>query len=129
MGSEDESKQITMFCAGGGKRAELLIAYKQMDREALEFLQRTFAAIQKFQLLGHAIFRADTKLNIAATSATLVVPLQKADLDALEADNDPHGSFQVHLDEPHVYYNAVYEGISLDNLASSVKLLRHNCIN
>ena len=127
--SEDENKQITIFCADGGRQAELLIAYKEMDHETLEYLQRAFAGIQKFQLLKNAVFRADTKLKAGPKGATLTVPLQKTDLDALEADRDPYGSFQVHLDEPHVYYNAVYEGISLENLGSSIKLMRRNCIN
>jgi hypothetical protein len=126
--SQDEKRQMTIYCLVS-HRAELLLTYTNTDPETLNFLKTTFGQIQKFALLKRDVVRATVKLEIAGATVQLRVPLASDDLDALEKDSDPYGSFSVHQDEPRSHYGAVYENLNLDGLAANVRLARRNCVN
>ena len=125
--TQDEKQQMTVFC-DGSHNAKMLVTYSN-SQEGYEAFRDAFNAVKKFSLLKRDLPRPSIKLAYQSGRMMLHVPLTSPDLDALENNNDPYGSFSVHSDEPRVFYGLVYERISLRKLADSIRLVRRNCLN
>ena len=125
--TQDEKSQMTIFCDASG-RSKLLITYS-VSVDGRDEFRKAFNVVQKFSLLKRDIARASIRLENYTDGVRLHVPLSTTDLNDLEANADPYGSFSVHMDEPRVHYGLAFEQISLRGLSASVRLVRRNCIN
>jgi hypothetical protein len=118
---------MTLFCSGPG-RAELLVSYGDPVGGQDRF-KDAFYRIKAFSLLTRTINRPLVKLTEGPYGVSLHVPLTDQQLDDLQNDINPNGFLSVNGDEPRAYWGYVSEQISLTSLASSVRLVRRNCIN